>query len=522
MNAPPMGKRRDRPRRAEASPVAKCSPLALDGASLGREDLAPVASGAVRLELTAAARKCVARARAVVDSLVEKGETAYGINTGFGRFCRVRILPAQVKRLQANLVRSHGAGVGDPLPEPVVRLALAFRANALARGHSGIRLATLDRLLDLYNHGILPSIPAQGSVGASGDLAPLAHMAQVLIGEGQATVDGRLHSGAAALRKRGLEPVILEAKEGLSLINGVQISAAIFADALLRADRVLDAADVVSAITLDALLGSVVPLDARIHGVRPHPGQALVAARVRSLLEKSELNLSHKDCDRVQDAYSLRCVPQVHGAVRDAIAFAWRTLLTEINSSTDNPLVFFDDGSILSGGNFHGAPIGYAADLAAIVLTDLGSISERRLERLVNPDLSGLPPFLSRREGLESGLMIAQVTAAALTSENKVLSHPASVDSIPTSAGTEDHVSMSTHGARKARDVVANVERILAIEALAAVTALELRRPLRSGAPLERYVARFREHVPRRTGDRDLREEIEAAALAIRSGLFTP
>ncbi len=435
----------------------------------------------------------------------------------------MRIEPADVRKLQVNLVRSHAAGVGAELPAEVVRLAVAFRANALARGNSGVRVETIELLLALYNEDIVPWIPCQGSVGASGDLAPLAHLAQVLIGEGRATVDGVLLDGGAALARRGLAPRAREAKEGLSLINGVQPSCAVLADALLRAERALDAADVAAAAALEALLGSFAPFDPRIHEVRPHAGQREVAARFVRLVEGSAINESHRDCGRVQDAYSLRCIPQVHGAVRDAARFASNALITEINSATDNPLVFAEEGgggAVISGGNFHGAPIAHAADLLAIVLADLGTISERRIERLVNPDLSGLPPFLSGAPGLESGFMMAQVTAAALASENKTLAHPASVDTIPTSAGTEDHVSMSMFAARKAREIALNLERIVAIEMLVAVAALEHRRPLESGRELEARVARFRARVPAQSGDRDISGEIEEAARAVREGIL--
>jgi len=496
--------------------------LPLDGASLVAADFEPIARGEVRIELSGEARAAVERSRAVVESALAGEEPAYGVNTGFGRFARVRISSDRVKELQTHLVRSHGAGVGAPLGDEVVRLTLAFRANALARGRSGIRALTLDRLLELYNRGVLPWIPCQGSVGASGDLAPLAHLAQVLIGEGRARVAGERTEvpGREALRRVGLEPIELEAKEGLSLINGVQVSSALLADALVRARRLFAAADIIAAMTLEALLGSLGPFDPRIHAVRPHPGQATVAARFRALLEGSAILESHRDCGRVQDAYSLRCIPQVHGAGRDALDWVERTLVTEVNSATDNPLVFAEEGEIVSCGNFHGAPVGYAADLLGIAVADLATISERRIERLVNPDLSGLPPFLSREPGLESGYMMAQVTAASLASENKTLAHPASVDTVPTSAGTEDHVSMSTFAARKAREIVANAERIAGIELLVALDGLELRRPLASGAPLERAVSAARERLPRVEGDRSLSEEIEEAARIVADGVL--
>ncbi|MGE3163499.1 MAG: histidine ammonia-lyase [Planctomycetota bacterium] len=502
--------------------MAKKNTLRMDGGRLTLADLAAIADREVNLALTADARKAVRRARKVVDGFIDRDEVAYGITTGFGRFCRVRISPDQARELQRNLLRSHGAGVGEPFAPEVARLCVALRANTLAQGHSGIGLPTLELLLAIYNEDIVPWIPSQGSVGACGDLAPLAHLAQVLIGEGRAFVDGAWISGGEALERRGLRPVELQAKEGLSLINGVQASAALLAVALIRARRLLAAANFAAAMSLDALLGSLMAFDARVQRVRPHAGQEVVAQRVRSLLAGSAIHRSHRDCGKVQDAYSLRCVPQVHGAVHDGLAYVEQVLVRECNSATDNPLVFPEEGEIVSGGNFHGAPVSYVADLLSILITDLASISERRIERLVNPDLSGLPAFLSRSEGLESGYMMAQVTAAALTSENKVLAHPASVDSIPTSAGTEDHVSMSTHAGRKALQVVGNAERVLAIELLVGADALELRRPLRSGAKLERGLAQFRNEIPARVGDRDLNGEIEGAARFIRVGGLEP
>ena len=499
--------------------------LRIDGTSLSVDDLAPIARGDVTITLSADAKARVKRAEKVVRTALAGDTTAYGINTGFGRFCNVQISPRQVRRLQQNLVRSHGAGCGPEIPEDVVRLMLVFRANALARGNSGIRPSTLKLLTDMVAHDVLPCIPSQGSVGASGDLAPLAHLAQVLIGEGWATVGGKRLRGRAALRKVGLEPIILEAKEGLSLINGVQASSAYLADALVRTRRIFDTADIIAAITLESLLGSLSPFDARIHDVRPHAGQGRVAERVRALIAGSEILESHRDCGRVQDAYSLRCVPQVHGAGRDALAYVEQCLITEVNSATDNPLIFPTDdgpgsGDILSGGNFHGAPIGYAADLLGIVVADLASIAERRIERMVNPDLSGLSPFLSRQEGIESGYMMAQVTAAALVSENKVHAHPASVDTVPTSAGTEDHVSMSTIAARKAHQIVRNAEHVLGIELMIALDAFETRRPLKSGKALERAITVAREQLPRVLGDRNLSDEIEQAAGIVSSGVL--
>lgn len=494
--------------------------LKIDGGSLGIDDLGVISSGEVSLSLAPAARKRVVASRRVVDEVVKDHRVSYGINTGFGRFCNVEIDRTRTRELQVNLIRSHSAGVGDPLPEEVVRLALAFRANALAHGHSGVRPQVIDLLLELFNHDILPWIPSEGSVGASGDLAPLAHLAQALIGEGRVRYLGKWMSARGALKKAGLEPVKLEAKEGLALINGVQISSALLARALIDARHLALAADVIAALSLESLLGSASPFDRRIHMVRKHRGQEQVAAAVRKLIRGSKILSSHADCGRVQDPYSLRCVPQVHGAVRDAIDWIQGVLVTEINSATDNPLVFPEDSSVISGGNFHGAPIGYAADLLAIVLTDLGSISERRVERLVNPDHSGLPAFLSTDVGFQSGWMMAQVSAASLVSSNKVLAHPASVDSIPTSANTEDHVSMSTHAAAKACTVARASSRVLGIEMLIALDAIEHRRPLRSGKSLEKNIALLRAELPLKRGDRDLNGEIEKAGRLVLAGVL--
>ena len=492
--------------------------LKLDGRSLSVDDLAAISRGEVSLSLAPGARKRVLASRRVVDEVLDSDRVSYGINTGFGRFCNVQIDKDKTRKLQLNLIRSHGAGVGDPLPPEVVRLALAFRANALAHGYSGVRPEVIDLLIDLYNQDVLPWIPSEGSVGASGDLAPLAHLAQVLIGEGRALVSGKWISASRALGKCSLEPLQLQAKEGLALINGVQISSALLARALIDARSLTAAADVIAALSIESLLGSLTPFDGRIHEVRNHRGQGEVARNIRKLMRGSKIVASHADCGRVQDPYSLRCVPQVHGAVRDAIEWVEGVLVTEINSATDNPLVFPAEGDVLSGGNFHGAPIGYAADLLAIVLTALGSISERRTERLTNPDHSGLPAFLSADEGFESGWMLAQVTAAALVSKNKVLSHPASVDSISTSAATEDHVSMSTHAADKAGQIARATCRVLGIEMLVALDAIEYRRPLHSGKVLEKNISWMREQLPVRSGDRDLNDELERAARMVAGG----
>ncbi len=494
-------------------------PISLDGRSFRLRDLARIATGQGSLRITGSARKQIAAATAAVERVASGDVPCYGINTGFGRLCRVQIAPDEVRELQLNLIRSHASGVGEPLSPEQVRLALALRANALASGNSGIRVEVIELLAAMLEHDVLPRIPRVGSVGASGDLAPLAHLALVLVGEGEALVDGKWLRGKTALKRKGLKPIRLEAKEGLSLINGVQVSLAMLAEAFLEASAVVDAADLCAAISLEGVLGSLQPFDARIHEVRPHPGQAQVASSVRKLVRGSKILSSHAGCDRVQDPYSFRCTPQVHGAVRDALDWIGQVIEKEANSATDNPLVFAEDDDVLSGGNFHGAPVAHAADLLSIVLTDLASISERRIEKMINPDTNqGLPAFLARNEGLESGWMMAQVTAAALVSRMKVLSHPASVDSIVTSAGSEDHVSMSTHASEKAGDCSELASHVLGIEMLIGIDALEMRRPLRSGKRLEERVSAIREVIPSGGGDRVLSPEIEAASELIRHG----
>jgi len=492
--------------------------LFLDGAGLTLEDLESVARGRRPVALSPAAREAVARSRRVVEEVVARGSVVYGVNTGFGNFADVVIPGERLRELQQNLVRSHAAGVGEPLDQAETRALMVLRANCLAKGYSGIRPEMLDLLLEMINRGVHPVVPSQGSVGASGDLAPLAHLALVLIGEGTCATERGPVPGAQALEAAGLAPAVLEAKEGLALINGTQLMSATTALALLEAERLARAADVVAALTTDALKGTDVAFDPRIHAARPHAGQAASARNLRALLAGSAVRESHRDCGKVQDAYSLRCVPQVHGAVRDTLAFARRTVEVEINAATDNPMVFAETGELLSGGNFHGAPVAMAADFLAIATAELGSISERRVERLVNPALSGLPAFLARDGGLQSGLMLAHVTAAALASENKSLAHPASVDSIPTSANKEDHVSMGVTAARKAARAVANTRRILAIELLAACQALEFLRPLTSSPALEAVHRRVRQDVAAYDADRSPAPDIEALAELLRGG----
>jgi histidine ammonia-lyase len=471
----------------------------LDGDTLKLEEVQAIARAEAHVELAPSARERVRASRALVEERLEDGEPHYGINTGFGTLAEVRIDRADLARLQRNLILSHAAGVGAPLPLSEARALLLLRANVLAKGMSGIREETLDLLVEMLNRGCIPRVPERGSVGASGDLAPLAHLALVLIGEGEAFIDGALLPGRAALARIGLAPVVLAAKEGLALVNGTQAMTAVGALALLRADRLASAADLAGAMTVEALLGSHRPFRAPMHHARGQHGQLAAAAHLRELLAESPLNASHQgpSCHKVQDPYSLRCMPQVHGAARDGLAFARGILEREVNAATDNPLVFADEREIVSGGNFHGQPVALALDVLAIAASHLATISERRVEQLVNPSLSGLPPFLAPRHGLNSGFMIAQVTSAALVSENKVLCHPASVDSIPSSAGREDHVSMGMTAALKARQVVENVRTCLAIELLVAAQALDLRAPLRPALQVAEAHRRIRAAVPR-------------------------
>jgi histidine ammonia-lyase len=480
--------------------------ILLDGASLTLADLVAVADGASPVALAPAARAEVARSRAVVDRLADGAAAVYGVNTGFGNFAETRISRDDLARLQTNLIRSHATGVDAPLPPRAVRAMMALRANVLAKGFSGIRPATLEALLALLQHGIHPYVPSRGSVGASGDLAPLAHLALVLIGEGEIWDGQHRGDGAAALRAAHLMPVDLGPKEGLALINGTQASTAVLALALDGAWQLARAADIIAALSIDALLGSVRPFDARIHAARPFAGQQAAAANVRQLLADSPLNASHAHCGRVQDAYSERCVPQVHGAAREAMQWVQHVVATEMNAATDNPMVFADADEMVSGGNFHGAPVALAADTLALALTQLATISERRTERLLNPTLSGLPAFLTRDGGLHSGYMMVQVTAAALTSEIKSLCHAASADTIPTSASKEDHVSMSL------------ARTVLAIELLCACQAIDLRAPLMSSPRLMAAHAAVRAHVPTLTDDRPPAPDIVVVARTITSG----
>ncbi len=492
--------------------------LSLDGSRLTLEALEDVARRGGRVALDPTAREGVARARAVVDAAVAEGRIVYGVTTGFGSFADVAIPKHRLRELQLNLVRSHAAGVGPSLGEAETRALMLLRANVLAKGMSGVRPETLELLIDLMNQRVHPLVPSQGSVGASGDLAPLAHLALALVGEGECLREGRRLPSRDALAAAGLRPRVLEAKEGLALINGTQLMTALLGLALVEARRLVLLADVAGALCVDALRGTDVPFDPRIQEARPHPGQARVARNLRRLMAGSAIRESHRGCGKVQDAYSLRCIPQVHGAIRDAVEHVTGTVLVEMNSATDNPMVMAETGELLSGGNFHGQPVALAADILSIAMAELGAISERRTERLVNPALSGLPAFLTREGGICSGLMMAHVTAASLASENKALAHPASVDSIPTSANQEDHVSMGVTAARKAAAIVANARRILAIELLAGCEALEFLKPLSTSAPLGAVYRRLRQDVAAHEADRVLGPEIEHLAELGRDG----
>ncbi|MEW6265833.1 MAG: histidine ammonia-lyase [Thermodesulfobacteriota bacterium] len=485
---------------------------------LGWEQLEKIARVQDRVELSPQGRDRVIRARALVDRWVAEGRPVYGVTTGLGALSEVSISRVDARRLQENMLMSHAAGVGSPLPEEVVRAMMTVRVQDLAQGYSGIRLETLLALIDLLNSGLCPVTPEKGSVGASGDLAPMAHLALVLIGRGEAFHLGERLPGREALSRVGLEPISLEAGEGLALINGTQLMTALMALAVLDAGRLARTADAACALSLEVLMGTNVEFDPRLHRVRPHPGQAQAADNMFRLTQGSAIISSHRDCSRIQDAYTLRCSPQIHGATRDAISHVRRTVEIEMNSSTSNPVIFSDSGDFLLGGNFHGQPLALAADYLGMAAAELANVSERRIERLVNPQLSGLPAFLVNKSGLNSGFMIAQYTAAALVSENKVLAHPASVDSIPTSANKEDHVSMGAIAARHCREILANTEYVLAIELLCGCQAMDLLTHGRPGeGTIEVYQA-VREIVPRLEEDREIHKDIESVAGLVRSG----
>ncbi|HXI76547.1 MAG TPA: histidine ammonia-lyase [Steroidobacteraceae bacterium] len=475
----------------------------------------------VALRLSAHDRSRIAVSASLVDKIIAKGDAAYGINTGFGLLAQTRIPAEQLELLQRNLLLSHAAGVGDALPDAVVRLILVLKINALARGHSGITMAVIDALLALLQHEVYPVIPAQGSVGASGDLAPLAHLSTVLLGIGEVRVRGTLLPASEGLRLAGFEPLKLRAKEGLALINGTQVSTALALAGLFGAEDVFAAALVAGAMSVDALKGSDAPFDERIHEVRGQPGQIAAAREYRELIAGSVIRASHLDCSRVQDPYSFRCQPQVMGACLELIRNCSVTLQREANAVTDNPLLFVESGDVLSGGNFHAEPVAFAADILALAIAEIGSLAERRMAVLVDPKMSGLPAFLVDNSGVNSGFMIAQVTAAALVSENKSIAAPCSVDSIPTSANQEDHVSMATHGARRLQRMVDNAAAVIGIELLAAAQGIDFHRPAQSSVSLEKVHAAIRGDVPFYAADRYFAPDIQAAQRWVKTGRFS-
>ncbi|MHA1942799.1 MAG: histidine ammonia-lyase [Candidatus Thorarchaeota archaeon] len=483
--------------------------VAIDGESLTIDDVVQVARFGKKVELAVSAIEQIKKSRNVITNAIEEGRTVYGVNTGFGELASVSIGLEDLAKLQVNLIRSHSVGVGEPFPIDVVRGMILLRANALAKGYSGVRSEVILTLIEMLNTEVTPVVPQQGSVGSSGDLAPLAHMTLVMIGEGEAIYKDERMDGFKALKKAGIKPVVLQAKEGVALINGTQPMTSVGALTVFDALNTVKDSMIATSMSLEALRGTRAALDKRIHEIRAHEGQTDVAAAMRNLLSDSEINQSHADCGIVQDAYSLRCAPQVIGASLDTIRYVQSVIETEINSASDNPLVFADDGTIISGGNFHGQPIALVMDFLGIALSELANISERRVNRLVNPHLSGLPAFLTTEGGLESGLMMAQYTAAALVSENKVLAHPASVDSIPTSADQEDHVSMGTIAARKASIILENVKNVIAIEYMCSVQGIDLLAPLKASEPLEAAKSVIRKVVSKLEDDRTLTPDIE-------------
>ena len=483
-------------------------------------DLREVWEGPVQLAVAESARESIRKSQATVDAVLSSGQQVYGINTGFGLLASVRISDDELIHLQENLVCSHAAGVGDAIPDAVVRLIVVMKAKALAQGYSGVRPVLVDALCALVNNDILPVIPSQGSVGASGDLAPLAHMSCALLGVGKTRVNGVEMPASEALQKAGLEPVKLAPKEGLALLNGTQVSTALALAAAFRTEHVLAGALTAGAMSTDAIKGSDTPFDERIQMVRGHDGQAAVAHTLRSLLEGSDIRASHVDCDRVQDPYSIRCQPQVLGACLAVLRHVCDVLQSEANAVTDNPLVFADTDDVLSGGNFHAEPVAFAADYLAISVAEIGSLSERRIALLTDPYLSGLPPFLVEHSGLNSGFMMPQIVAAALASESKVLAHPASVDSIPTSANQEDHVSMAAFAANRLHAMIDNVANIVAIELLAATQGIEFHHPRNSSPTLEKAVKQIRDVSPRYESDRSLAPDIQEVAALVNSGSF--
>ncbi len=493
--------------------------MKLNPGALALEHLAAIRAGGRSIEIDPSAQAGIAASAAIVAEAAAGQAPVYGVNTGFGKLASTRISEADLDTLQLNLIRSHSVGVGEPLAPAVVRLMLALKAASLARGYSGVRPAVIDTLVAVHNAGLVPYVPGQGSVGASGDLAPLAHMTLALMGEGEMLVDGRRAPAAPLLAAAGIAPLKLAAKEGLALINGTQVSTALALDALLAFEPVLEAALVIGALTVDAARGSDGPFDPRIHELRGQPGQIDVAQYYRALLAASEIRASHREGDdRVQDPYCLRCQPQVVGACLDQLRHAALVLLREANAVTDNPLVFAGDGALISGGNFHAEPVALAADGMAVAIAEVGAIAERRIAMLIDTGVSHLPPFLASEPGLNSGFMIAHVTAASLASENKSLAHPASVDSLPTSANQEDHVSMATFAARRLAPMIRNTAHILGIEVLAAAQGIDFLRPLKSSPALEEVHALLRQRCPSVTEDRYLAPDIDRATLLVTDG----
>lgn len=497
--------------------------ISLTGLDLTFDDVRSIVAGPCGVVPGPKVRRAVALSYQAIQRLLRRGEAIYGVNTGFGKLAKARVAEADLERLQVNLVRSHAAGTGEPLDQATVRLVMVLKIASLARGHSGINPLTFATLAELLTRDVIPVVPSQGSVGASGDLAPLAHLSLVLIGEGEAWYQGRRMKGAVALKRAGLDAVKLGPKEGLALLNGTQVSTAIALHSLVETERTMQAAIVAGAMSVDAIKGSDTPFDPRIHRLRPHPGQIALAAHYRRLLEGSAIRASHlTGDDKVQDPYSFRCQPQVMGAALDVLLNAKRTLMIEANSVSDNPLVFGEDNVVLSGGNFHAEPVAFAADTMALAIAEIGSISERRIAELTDTTMSELPPFLTKEPGLHSGFMIAHVTAAALASENKMLAHPASIDSLPTSANQEDHVSMATHGALRLQRMNANTRAIIAIELLAAAQGIDFRRPLKSSPLLETAHRTVRSRVKSRTADREFSSDIAQASRLIADSHFAP
>jgi len=489
--------------------------LGMDGMSL--EDLVAIAREGFKVRLTKESEDRIINARKMIEKWVKEERAIYGVTTGFGALSDVTISREDTRRLQENILMSHAAGVGDILDKETVRAVMALRIKDLARGHSGICLETVSHFIDLLNRGVWPVVPEKGSVGASGDLAPLAHLCLVLIGQGEAFYEGQRISGIEALKKCGLNPLQLKAGEGLALVNGTQVMTAIGGLSVYDAIKLSKMTDIAAAMSLEVLMGSKTEFDQRIHQVRPHPGQAAAADNMDRITRDSEIITSHKDCSRIQDAYTLRCSPQVHGASKDAITYARKVVETEMNSSTNNPLIFSESQEFLLGGNFHGQPVALALDFLCMAISEFANISERRIERLVNPQLSGLPAFLVSDGGLNSGFMLAQYTAASLVSENKVLSHPACVDSIPTSANKEDHVSMGTISARKLREIVRNTEHVIAIELLCGAQAMDLFTNMKPGEGTLIAYKIIRDEVPHLEKDRIISKDIETMVHLMRS-----